>query len=521
MLKLLIVDDEDLTREGLKTSVSWKELGIDTVLVAGSGREGLAVALKQKPEIILTDVRMPQMTGIEMAGRIREELPGTSIIFMSGYSDKEYLMAAINFKAVRYVEKPIDLLELEDAVREAIERYHQFAENETRSSSGAGPERERRMISLLSRFDGTGTEAAGEFASLGYSFAADTSFTAVILKFPEATAAGTYADRSPEALAAIRGNAGRYIEKYGLHTLYTEKYEAFLIYFLYGPRPSEGLPLHIAGTLQHLYASAGSPFLALGRTVIGAGRAYLSYQSAVLLMQSSFFYSRGSVITENEEGSSSRIVDSSSYPSEYADILATKNEDSVIRFLDNILALYKNSNTLTPNQVKDDYYRLFTVLENAARAYQTTAFFGSESILDYLDRAATLFELHGSLTAKTHEYFRLIQDYQPENNTIFAVKDYVNRNYRDPNLSIKTISDAVHRATSYICTLFKAETDQTLNQYITECRIEKAKRLLEDPTSKINEISARVGYTDGNYFGKSFKKYVGLTPSEYREKMTP
>jgi two-component system response regulator YesN len=69
--------------------------------------------------------------------------------------------------------------------------------------------------------------------------------------------------------------------------------------------------------------------------------------------------------------------------------------------------------------------------------------------------------------------------------------------------------------------MFKKETDQTLNQYITEYRIEKAKRLLENQGTKISEISSDVGYTDGNYFGKSFKKYVGLTPSEYREKMLP
>ena len=70
----------------------------------------------------------------------------------------------------------------------------------------------------------------------------------------------------------------------------------------------------------------------------------------------------------------------------------------------------------------------------------------------------------------------------------------------------------------FICTLFKTETGQTLNQYITEYRIERAKLLLADPRNKIADISARVGYSDGNYFSKSFRKAVGLSPSEYREK---
>ena len=87
-------------------------------------------------------------------------------------------------------------------------------------------------------------------------------------------------------------------------------------------------------------------------------------------------------------------------------------------------------------------------------------------------------------------------------------------------LSVKDISDHVFLSTSYACTFFKNETGQTLNQYLTEYRMEKAKQLLSDPRYKITDISSRVGYSDGNYFGKSFKKYTGFSPSEYREKMS-
>ena len=86
-------------------------------------------------------------------------------------------------------------------------------------------------------------------------------------------------------------------------------------------------------------------------------------------------------------------------------------------------------------------------------------------------------------------------------------------------LSVKDISEHVYLSTSYVCTLFKTETHQTLNQYITEYRMEKAKQLLSDPRYKITDISSKVGYSDGNYFSKSFKKIVGLSPSEYREKV--
>ena len=98
------------------------------------------------------------------------------------------------------------------------------------------------------------------------------------------------------------------------------------------------------------------------------------------------------------------------------------------------------------------------------------------------------------------------------------IKEYIANSYTNELLSIKDISEHVLFSTSYVCTLFKNETGQTLNQYITDYRIEKAKELLLDHRNRIGDISKEVGYADSNYFGKIFKKQVGMTPSEFREK---
>ena len=116
-MKLLIVDDEELTRTGVITSLDWASLGIDEVLQADDGVHGLETARRCKPEIILCDVRMPRMDGISMLERLEKFLPDTVPIFMSGYSDKEYLKAAIKLKAVNYIEKPFSISEIETAIR--------------------------------------------------------------------------------------------------------------------------------------------------------------------------------------------------------------------------------------------------------------------------------------------------------------------------------------------------------------------------------------------------------------------
>ena len=97
-MKLLIVDDEELTRTGLISSIDWDSLGITEILQADDGVNGLEMAKLYKPEIILCDVRMPRMTGIAMLERLEKFLPDSIPIFMSGYSDKEYLKAAIKLK---------------------------------------------------------------------------------------------------------------------------------------------------------------------------------------------------------------------------------------------------------------------------------------------------------------------------------------------------------------------------------------------------------------------------------------
>lgn len=104
-MKVLMVDDEELTREGLRMSIPWESLGISQIFMAEDGEEGLRMALELKPDIILADVRMPRMDGITMAFEIRKTLRQCRFIFISGYCDKEYLKSAIQLSAVNYIEK--------------------------------------------------------------------------------------------------------------------------------------------------------------------------------------------------------------------------------------------------------------------------------------------------------------------------------------------------------------------------------------------------------------------------------
>lgn len=115
---VLIVDDEAMPRTVLQKHIPWGELSVSNVYLATDGTEAVEQARRFRPEIIISDIRMPRLNGLEMAAAVREFLPACQFIFLSGYSDKEYLKSAIKLRAVNYVEKPLDLEEITAAVRE-------------------------------------------------------------------------------------------------------------------------------------------------------------------------------------------------------------------------------------------------------------------------------------------------------------------------------------------------------------------------------------------------------------------
>ena len=141
----------------------------------------------------------------------------------------------------------------------------------------------------------------------------------------------------------------------------------------------------------------------------------------------------------------------------------------------------------------------------------------SANSLEQVFHCETIFELNQLLIQELNMFFAHADLSGEESSPVTAIKNFIASHYHNESLSIKDISDHVFLSTSYICTLFKTETGQTLNQYITKYRIDKAKKLLADPRNKVSDISSKVGYSDGNYFGKTFKKIVGLSPTEYRE----
>ncbi|WP_373213031.1 response regulator [Ruminococcus sp. 5_1_39BFAA] len=518
-MKLLIVDDEELTRTGVISSLDWKALGIDEVIQADDGINGLEMAKKHKPEIILCDVRMPRMDGITMLERLDNILPDVVPIFMSGYSDKEYLKAAIKLKAVNYIEKPIDPKEIRDAVSEARELYNQKVRTH-RGETFHSMETASRLALLLTAPYDSNREAITQLTEeLNLPITSTTCFTAIIIKID------TSMDYSASSEDKVYQEIRDFLGLYRLDCIYVEKRMQYLVYFVFGPAlTSETILESIRDVFCRQYSSYRKFYLAAGETVQGISRAYQSYTSGVILLQSSFFFPIGIFLSSRaavtQEPSGSRPTLPSNPMEVFQGLLDTRDEKGSQDFLQTLQLFYDRNKSVLPNQAKDLYYRLFRCVEDVSMQLQITSGSEPENVIDTLENIFSFQELHEKLCSKTEQFFKDASSNIQENATIFLIKDYISKNYMNETLSVKDISKQVFLSTSYVCTFFKNETGQTLNQYLTEYRMEKAKQLLANPLYKIADISSKVGYSDGNYFGKSFKKYTGLSPSEYREKLS-
>ncbi|MDO4275691.1 MAG: response regulator [Eubacteriales bacterium] len=518
-MKLLIVDDEELTRTGVISSIDWQSLGIDEVLQADDGINGLEMARIHKPEVILCDVRMPRMDGITMLEKLENILPDTIPIFMSGYSDKEYLKAAIKLKAVNYIEKPLDPQEIREAVLEARELYNQKLRSHRGETLHSMETASRLALQLTTPYGPNAEIISHLVGELSLRPMPGTYYTAIIVKL----------DAAPElaepSLDEIYQSFKEFLKYYRMDCIYVEKRVQYLVYYIFGAsKPTAAMFKSMGNFLCEQYTAYGKYFAAAGETFAGIAKAYNSYTSAVILLQSSFFYPAGTFLTvsilDDYTPGNAQTSLPSSLENTFAEALSAKDEKQCALFLDTLFHYYDRNHTVLPNQAKDLYYKLFIVLEEARKQQQLSGAPGQGSIVDALEKCFTYRELHQYLTEKTERFFSDAENTVPENPTIFLIKDYISKNYMNETLSVKDISSHVYLSTSYVCTFFKNETGRTLNQYLTEFRMEKAKQLLSDPRYKIADISSKVGYSDGNYFGKSFKKYAGLSPSEYREKMT-
>lgn len=511
MYKLLIVDDEAIIREGMKSLIPWEDLGIETVLTAASSREALRLIEEHSPQLVITDINMPEMSGIEMLEKAYAIVPDLRAIVLTGYDYFEYARDALRLHVQDFLLKPVNEELLYESVRKQIETLDE--KRAVRHSMRANSIHEQfelksRIISLLG---GKDTQDAAASLEADYHIQPDARFMMAVL-VPDVDYAMSYEDRSL-LYHQIHIFCMDEVDNENMgFTIFDEHNGTILILYLV-----DSCPLGGERTFRELLNLVRSEIAetlraAVGTEVIGLRNISLSYQEAIQLLN------------RNDE----------KYQIE---LRLPQNMASRNRHFSELFGEIKGAvcaNISNPSKVT----KLFEAFMSAADEYgkpDTDVRKGAFRIISDLYYTCTtsgipvpetfLGQAAASLSTATREecrelgqqyiVFMLASRENEINKMVADARDYIDHHLGD-NMTVSDLAARFFVSANYFSRLFKKHMGEGCNDYIVRKRMEKAKSLLTATDLSAGRIANMVGYSDTNYFSMAFKKYCGMSPTSYR-----
>lgn len=527
LIKLLVVEDETVTRKNLIKHMKWNELGVDVIEEARDGIEGLETARRMHPDIIVSDIRMPGMNGIEFTSNIREQLPNCRIIYLSGYSDKEYLKAAIRINAVSYVEKPINIEEFQEAVKKAVQlckEHHKIIETEhkfNRALTDSFPFIRSKIVNGLINDKMDHEEFIQNLSLIGITVEPNRSYTASII-VPSYEEGATDDEKQlccNQIMDFLHGDSNGF-------TLLSvmENFNHIVVLSIHPPESRKDfLPIYqrLSERLKENRIRCSKLSWVVGSTASALREISASYQTAVQFLKHLFFDYSGSIYYAHKRTGTRYRIPDDIVPS-FSELLKTFEEDKIIHFIEKCYQDIKPHSGTPADEVKNLFYQMMRLLveEGEKRGLSFNLSSHPKEVYDWamMSKIDTLEQLRVYFRQKTRMIFEDIENIESNNITVLEVMKYIRRNYSDKEITVNLLADHVHLSPTYLSSLFKKETGKTISEYITEVRIEKSADLLMQPQAKLYEVADQSGYYDANYFSKSFKKVKGMTPSQYRKR---
>lgn len=523
--KAFLVEDEIVTREGIRDNVDWRGSGFEFCGEAPDGELALPLLQAARPDVLITDIKMPFMDGLELCKIVRERMPWVKIVILSGHDEFEYAQKAINLGVTEYLLKPVTVQDLHHVLhriaaqldRERREQEH-LEKLKSQVEENRAALRERLLLNLVMGAVSS-AEAIERGHLLGLDLVADCYLVIVIRIELRSTADSFDYHEYQRAQQALTEPLEHHLD-----VLLIKKDVEELVLIMKGPSPEylrerKDLLLQV---IQHQAQITGCS------VAIGCGTAKHRitdvYQSFVeALIEAQGIGSRDTVPLSSNVGKAELLKINKSAVESY---LRCGVKEDFPDFFDTFIR------PLCEAALKSYLVKNYIVMDIALATAKFVADLGGDvdQVVPALDNMeAALAEI------TTVEHFRdklqgilinalTYRDSQANNQhglMLQQVHDYIDQHYMDANLSLNEVAAQVNLSPSHFSTVFSQETGQTFKEYLTEVRIRRAKELLRSTTLKSFEISYQIGYSDPHYFSYVFRKHTGLSPKEYRLQAQP
>ena len=543
MLKIFLAEDEVVVRETIKRMIPWEELGFELVGEAADGEMALPLLIRQQPDLLITDIKMPFMDGLTLARLAKKEIPGLKVVILSGYDDFNYAKQAIGIGVEDYLLKPITKNALIERLSEIRSRYEHektqkeyyekfqremqaYEKNSSRDFFEALVGGSMDMMEVYKRAEKLGLDIVAEaYNVLIFTMNCDEDFSGQRDEYSSWEAESLelqenfFAGHSSAML--FRSN----IFSYGV--------------LLKGQRETieENTRACVDEIRKILSRQDGRRewFLAVGQSVERLSQIQKSYHTASRAFSQRYLYDENILYYDEMEtmehpGGQAETEDNAYL--QKVDVNAL-NPAILQKFLSNGLQ------EETENFVKDYFYAIgqepmeslvfrnyvilnvrFSVISFIKGLGCDTNEMESADTEEVLAESGKNMESAIAYAKKMISQAIEIRDQNSGNKNRSILKtavDFIDSHYMDEEISLNTVANVANVSSNHFSALFSQNMGQTFIEYLTSLRMNKAKELLRCTGMRSSEIAGEIGYKDAHYFSYLFKKTQGMTPSDYRK----
>ncbi|MCR4689700.1 MAG: response regulator [Saccharofermentans sp.] len=522
MYTVIVADDEEEIRRALVKKIDWNSLGFELVGEASNGAEALELTEKLCPDLLLTDIMMPFIGGIELARQVREVRPSTQIAFLTGYEVFEFAKQAIQYNIVSYLLKPISADELSVQlvkIRKIIDRkFEQF-----RSSEEAKEHLDTLSFVMPLILDGYGHTNKGSIISeadkLGLVIPeASLSYRVLVTSVTDKNGLNITSKATVNSFDLI-------LNKYMKHvSFYTD---GRVVTLLYGTEEILEKYLHIA--VEDISQSVERIMNCCSN--IGISRMsdnILSLHELYVEAMNAIYYDTDDAqgiryISDVENDFFSDIERFEAFVAEEERCVrgglakeAGEIADSLFDGLDNFNQYKLSANFIVPNLTSSVYKILYSVVDK-----EYTDRLQAECPLQMADMYGNVANIRAYCKNLCVRAAELVEDQCKKSGSQHCelAIDCINKDFSNPDISLVSVSRQINVSPNYLSALVRKETGSTFIEILTKRRMQEAIALLKYPAFKVKDVALKCGYVDQHYFSYSFKKETGMSPIQYKKKL--
>lgn len=529
MYTLILVEDEALVRQSMAENTDWAAHGFSLAGAYENGQEAIASFRRTVPDVVITDINMPYVDGLELAKHIYTQHPAVLTVMLTGFSEFNYAQQAVKLRVQDYVLKPVsprEFSELLHKLHAELEKRKKAAAEIARlqlQALHAGPMlRNAALQELMQKaFDEAGAQ---EYAvHKGLSFAGDYH-TVLYLQADDPAAAAVALGGAPQdTIAFIIENIALELCEHDPHMQCAPADQGrTLIIASHATREGSFSCSYevVAKVARNVRNHMGFSISAgIGQTLLGLSSFHQSSASALRALSYRFTMGpeQALVFDELESGDDKTPPD---FPA--ADLIAAIRQceaENAARLIDTAFSHFRTRKLVRDaaqpvvEQIRHTLIALcreFSLLED--QVLHACRLFDQDLWADAFTQSQALQDAARRIIECNQSYLD-----DPAKKCAVMATEYIQNNCGDSELSLSSVITHLSVSKSYFSNLFKAHTGMTFVEYLTTARMELAKMLLRTTSLRTYEIAERAGYTDAHYFSVTFKRYVGKTPRQYRE----